>query len=778
MILFPQLLHAYIITGKVVNKNKEAMTGASIVLYKDSTTIAGSTIADETGKFSLTSDAKGETNIKVSMIGSVSSEIKFECFGNNVDLGIIVLSDAPTMLGEVEVVAQNVIEKGSNYIVFPSAKELKQSGTTLDLLEQMQYKLPGLQVNSSLGKVTIENGSAIFQINGRRVDISRIQSLNIDNILRIEYSNVSDIRYGTSVMGVINYITKPVSKGGSIMLNVLGGKGLVNAAFGSTLYYGKSEWTFDYGNSWRDFDKVYNTGTETFIGEQTLINRKFNPTPSSLNYLINKFSIGYTYMHNPTTLFSVSFGGKSNDNKDFTNIFVTQISDQHTSEYKSLSVNHNNNFIPNVDIYFSKRLNKTSKLELNAYGNFISGDIEKALNYQSENIPYSQIGITDNTSWRTGVEALYTKIYQGLETKYGVNYYHNYAENVYVENNGKAQISKQDNNNLYLYGSISGRFNKMTYSAGLGGRYNHTDNRTVSQNIFKFNAKSTINYKLSNKWSLNYLFMFDPTIPSLSQQSNVVQRIDDVSFIAGNPELKTSIYLRNRIFIRYASPKLNVSLWAAHSSNINPIYNRYTYISDKSSLYHGMFMAQSWNANRDDLLNFELQMGYTGTKNLMIYGIAGWDRYTFSSFDNVNPFENFYANINASYAIKNWRFSGRAEIKPRYSLTGNLMKTPERCNVIMAQYRWRDFWFTAGVFNPFGKRGVEYKTKELSTIHPVNSDFYVKNGSNMFTIGVTYRINLGKQFKKAKKGLITMVSIPELIISLKQKLNCNCQGVV
>lgn len=231
MILFPQLLHAYIITGKVVNKNKEAMTGASIVLYKDSTTIAGSTIADETGKFSLTSDAKGETNIKVSMIGSVSSEIKFECFGNNVDLGIIVLSDAPTMLGEVEVVAQNVIEKGSNYIVFPSAKELKQSGTTLDLLEQMQYKLPGLQVNSSLGKVTIENGSAIFQINGRRVDISRIQSLNIDNILRIEYSNVSDIRYGTSVMGVINYITKPVSKGGSIMLNVLGGKGLVNAAF-------------------------------------------------------------------------------------------------------------------------------------------------------------------------------------------------------------------------------------------------------------------------------------------------------------------------------------------------------------------------------------------------------------------------------------------------------------------------------------------------------------------------------------------------------------------
>lgn len=753
-LLIPELISAYTISGKVIDSEKEPMTGASIALYKDSVTIVGSASADIAGVFRLMSDIKGNLSVRISMVGSVPSNIQFESSGNNIDLGIITLASSPTMLGEIVVEAQNVVEKGSNYIVLPTEKEIKQSGTSIDLLENLQYKLPGLQVNSSLDKVTIENGAAIFQINGRIVDYSRIQSLNNDNILRIEYSNVSDIKYGTSVMGVINFVTKPVAKGGSLLINALGGVGYTNGNIGTTFNYGKSEWTLDYGNYWRDFDKVYDTGTESFIGRDMPIVRHRLPVASNLDRLKNNLSIGYTYMHNQATMFAVTLSGKTSDTQQGTNNFVRQLyGEEVQQEYSYTSVNDNENFTPGLDLYFRRQLDKTSKLELNAYGSLSTGDYGTALDYESLTNLYNQCSNTDNTSWRAGGEALYTKSYGKFETKYGVNYYHNYAENLYAENEGELQVSEQNNDNLYVHGSITGRIDKFTYSAGVGGRYYQTDNGNLNQNSFKFNSKVTLNYKINSKLSLNYLFMLDPTMPTLSAQSEVVQRIDDISYRVGNPDLKPSTYLRNRIFIRYATTKLNLSFWAAHSRDIDPIYNRYSYISDKSSRYYNMFMTQSCNANHDDLINFELQAGYTGIKNLMIYGVAGWDRYTFSGFGNINPFENFYANLSASYAIKNWRFSGRVELKPRYSLSGSIMKTPERCNVIMAQYRWRNFWFTAGLMNPFSKRGVLYKTKEMSNVHHLNSDFYVKDAANMIVLGVTYRVNFGDKFKKAKQTL-------------------------
>ena len=754
LMLVPQFLLAYTITGKVIDSEKEPMTGANVILYKDSLVVIGNTSADANGQFSLATDHKGAMRVAISMVGYMNSNVQFESVDQNVDLGAITLNETPEILGEITIVAQNVIENGCNYIVFPSADEIKQSGTSIDLLEQMQYKLPGLQVNSSLNRVTIENGVVIFQINGRQVDYSRIQSLNNDNILRIEYSNVSDIRYGTSVMGVVNFITKPVAKGGSVMANGMAAVGwLTNFNVGGVYNYGKSEWTIDYGNRWRDFDEVYNKGTESFIGRETPIIREHLPEPSILKSLSNSFSVGYSYMYSPATMFAVTFRGNIDNGERITNNAVRQTLGNSVTEYSSVFIDNDKGFSPNLDLYFRHHIDKTSKIEINAYGNMRGGESNSSLEYNSISNIYSQSSSADNSSWRAGTEALYTKAYRSFETKYGVNYYHNYAENQYALNGGKFQISKQNNDNLYMYGSISGRVKNFTYSAGLGGRYYHVDNGNVEQNSFWFNSKATLNYKIDSKWSLNYLFMLDPSMPGLSSQSEIVQRIDDISYQMGNPNLKPSTYFRNRIYMRYATPKVNASLWLAHSRNLDPVYSRYTYISEASNQYYNMFMMQSQNANHDDLLNAELHLSYTGFKNFMIYGVVGWDRYTFSGFGDIEPVDNLYASIQTSYAIKNWRFTSQFDIKPRYSLSGNTLKTPEMCNVIMAQYKWKDFWFTAGIYNPFSNKGVMYKTKELSTIHPVNNEFCLKDGANMVVIGVTYRVNFGKTIKKAKQGL-------------------------
>lgn len=754
VVFMPQIVSAYTISGKVINQSQEPMAGASVVLYKDSTTIAASTLADTNGLFRFSSDINGNLRIRVTMIGTVPVDIRLEGTGHNLDLGVVTLAESPTLLGEVVVETQNVVEKGCNYIVLPTANEIKLSNTSLDLLEMIQYKLPGLQVNSTLQRVTIENGTAVFQINGRQVDFSRILSLNNDNILRIEYSNVSDIRYGTSVMGVINYITKPVAKGGSLLANAMISDGMINSNIGTTLNYGKSEFTLDYDYAYRDFDEVYSTGTEYFIGRNSPLIRKNMPIPSFWDNQMHKLLLGYTYMLNPTTMFAITLSGSMRDNNETINNLKHMIYDAETTEFLSTSVNHNKLKTPKLDIYFRNQLNKTSRIEFNAYGTMSSGDYANSLKYKTSESDYTQHANTDNETWRVGAEALYTKQYSKFETKYGINYYHNYAQNLYVENDGEPQLSKQDNDNMYLHGAISGRIKNATYSAGIGGRYYMTRNGYDTQRTFKLNSKVSVNYKLNKNWSLNYLFMLDPSMPSLASQADVTQRIDDISYRKGNPDLKPSTYLRNRIYVRYATPKFNFSLWAAHSRNNNSIYSDYTYCSDKSSPYYDKFITQSRNAKHDDLINIEANLGFTLAKKLMVYGICGWDRYTFSGFGDIKPFENLYANFNVTYAYKNLRLSGRFEIKPRYNLSGNFMKTPERCNVIMAQYLWKDFRFTVGVFNPFSHRGVLYKTKELSSVHPSNNNYYIKDGANMVMVGVTYRINIGHKYKKAKKELI------------------------
>lgn len=751
--VLPLLVNAYSITGRIIDNSEEPAAGASIALLSDSATVAGGTIADSDGRFVMRTDLTGSLEVKISMIGYATTNIQFDGTGEDVDFGVITLTETPNMLGEIVIEADNVVESGSNYIVYPTAREIAQSRSSVDLLETLQYKLPGLQVNSAINRIKVENGDVIFQINGRKVDFSRIQSLNNDNILRIDYANVSDIRYGTSVMGVINFITKPVAKGGSLLVNTMASLKLADSSVGGTFNYGKSEWSLDYGNIWRDFDKIYSSSTENFIGRRSPVTRENLPKPSSFDNAVNSLSLGYTYMHDESTMLAMTLGGKFSSDKEHTYNQMIQTDEYGSSQYSSSIFNKNHVFNPSMDIYFRKQLNDRSKFEWNVYGNMGSGDYIGTLDYNSDSYNYSQSSATDNTAYRIGSELLYSRSYNNFEMKYGVNYYHNYAKNIYNENVGDEQTSRQNNDNVYVHSSITGRINAFSYSAGIGGRYFHTDNGLNTLDAFKLSGKATLNYKINRYWSVNYLFMLDPSMPSLTSTSNLVQRIDDITYQVGSPDIKASTYFRNRIYVRYATPQVNISLWAAHSRNINPIYNRYTYVSDPQSPHYDFFMVQSNNAKHNDLWNAELNFGFTGIRNLVIYAVGGWDRYSFSGFGDIEPFSKFYANLNVVYALKNWRFLARYDILPRYSLSSNVLSSAERVNAVGVQYSWRDFWFSLYVENPFTKNGVSTKREELSQVHPVVGKTYIKDCANMVMIGVTYRVNFGKSFKKAEQEL-------------------------
>ena len=754
-----QQVYAYDITGQIVDRTDNSeLAGASVVIKTDSVSIVTAVTADEKGKFRVSGITAPDVWIDVQMIGYQGQRTVISGNeGENLNLDVIALTPVQNMLDEVTVTGSSVIQKPDRYLIIPSQKDIERSASSLSLLSTLQMKMPGLYVNEAMQKATIENRTPVYQINGKEVPFSRILTINNDNVLRIEYHDTPDIRYADrGAPGIINFVMRPVQEGGSVTANVMSAvtTGVVNASVGATYNYKKSEWAFNYNTNWRNYDEWQSEGSETFIGKDATLTRTSEAVPSKMSYLNHFINLGYTYMYDLKTMFAATIqtGILSNANNDIFN----RVMDTSGEKYLRQSKSESDRWNPSGDIYFRKQFDKNSKFEVNAFGSMSNGNYDGLLNYTYDNgnPEYHQTNRTENTSWRAGAEALYSRNYSSLTTTYGVKYYRNYAENLYSENMESATLDKLNTDYLYAYGSVVGRWKKLGYSAGIGGIYAHTKEQEREMNAFRPKVNVTLNYQLPRNWSLNYLFIFDPTLPSLSQQSETVQTIDDISVRMGNMSLKPSSWFRNRIYVRYTYKKFTGTFWASHSRTIDPMFNRYTYISDMGNPLYGKFLRQTVNGERDDRINLQLNVGFQNLLNhFSIYGIAGWDRYDFTGFGNINCDKRFYSSIQAQAYFGNWTISADFEITPQYTLSGNRLSRPERWNMVQVQYKWKNWYFSCSVFNPFTQKGSLQETITLSDIHPENYIRSIRDNANMVTLGVVYRMNFGKSLAKFRRTI-------------------------
>ncbi len=754
-----QQVYAYDITGQIVDRTDNSeLAGASVVIKTDSVSIVTAVTADEKGKFRVSGITAPDVWIDVQMIGYQGQRTVISGNeGENLNLDVIALTPVQNMLDEVTVTGSSVIQKPDRYLIIPSQKDIERSASSLSLLSTLQMKMPGLYVNEAMQKATIENRTPVYQINGKEVPFSRILTINNDNVLRIEYHDTPDIRYADrGAPGIINFVMRPVQEGGSVTANVMSAvtTGVVNASVGATYNYKKSEWAFNYNTNWRNYDEWQSEGSETFIGKDATLTRTSEAVPSKMSYLNHFINLGYTYMYDLKTMFAATIqtGILSNANNDIFN----RVMDTSGEKYLRQSKSESDRWNPSGDIYFRKQFDKNSKFEVNAFGSMSNGNYDGLLNYTYDNgnPEYHQTNRTENTSWRAGAEALYSRNYSSLTTTYGVKYYRNYAENLYSENMESATLDKLNTDYLYAYGSVVGRWKKLGYSAGIGGIYAHTKEQEREMNAFRPKVNVTLNYQLPRNWSLNYLFIFDPTLPSLSQQSETVQTIDDISVRMGNMSLKPSSWFRNRIYVRYTYKKFTGTFWASHSRTIDPMFNRYTYISDMGNPLYGKFLRQTVNGERDDRINLQLNVGFQNLLNhFSIYGIAGWDRYDFTGFGNINCDKRFYSSIQAQAYFGNWTISADFEITPQYTLSGNRLSRPERWNMVQVQYKWKNWYFSCSVFNPFTQKGSLQETITLSDIHPENYVRSIRDNANMVTLGVVYRMNFGKSLAKFRRTI-------------------------
>ena len=406
MLLCPSIAEAYTITGQIVDKESGTpLRKAVIIARNDSSKVLAGLNSDQNGQFTT---ANIDCQNVVLEISRENYKTTYFAVSNEtagvIDIGKILLERKTIELQEVEVNAQSVIQKPDRYLIFPSAKEIARSASSLSLLNELKMKMPGLHVNEMLESVTIENRSPVFQINGKEVSFSRILTINNDNVLRIEYHDTPGIRYADrGVPGIINFVMKPRQDGGSVTASVNSAltTGNINANVGGTYYYKKSEWSLNYNNNWRRYDDQRISSTEQFIGRDMPIQRTETGLPSEMGYLTNRISLGYTYMHDANTMLSATIDGVFMNNA-FRNAHSdnTQIYADETYKYKRHYNTDDDVAMPSLDIYFRKQIDKKSKIEIDAFASMSDGDYDRNVNhiYENDADNYYLSSMTQNSS--------------------------------------------------------------------------------------------------------------------------------------------------------------------------------------------------------------------------------------------------------------------------------------------------------------------------------------------------------------------------------------------
>ena len=191
------------IKGRVLDENNVPLDFVNVVLYCDSTFVAGG-ISDAEGLFSIPTDADCDLTAKVSFAG-------YETISSNVpqsgDMGVISLFPSAVELGEVVVKATRPLTsmKGNALVTNVEGSSLAVAGTANDVLVGVPMVVDNGGSIEVFGK-----GSPAIYINGRKVnDLQELSQLNSADIKNVEVITNPGAAYAADVKSVIRIRTKP-----------------------------------------------------------------------------------------------------------------------------------------------------------------------------------------------------------------------------------------------------------------------------------------------------------------------------------------------------------------------------------------------------------------------------------------------------------------------------------------------------------------------------------------------------------------------------------------
>ena len=191
------------VNGQVIGEDNSPIDFANVVLYSDSTYVAG-TITDRNGKFAINQDFYHKLTARISFTGY---EVYTAAVPTSGDMGIITLKPSAVELDEVMVKATRPTTtlKGNALVTTVEGSSLAIAGTANDVLARVPMVVDNDGTLEVFGK-----GTPAVYINGRKVNnLQDLSQLNSQDIKNVEVITNPGSAYAADVKSVIRIRTKP-----------------------------------------------------------------------------------------------------------------------------------------------------------------------------------------------------------------------------------------------------------------------------------------------------------------------------------------------------------------------------------------------------------------------------------------------------------------------------------------------------------------------------------------------------------------------------------------
>lgn len=716
-----------------------AAIGAVCQLKSGDKFLLGAT-TDTDGSFTLQTDNRDMLTLEIKSAGCSPAEIRVPAGTKDLNVGDVYLSSGLT-LGEVEITGSHTVDARGRTIIYPSGSEIRSSMSAVSLLQKMP--LPGLDANPMTRTLQVDGGTPMILINGIPSTIEDFNALQPKDISKIEFSRMTPARYADrGTHGLISITLKKRNDGGSIYL---WGRsaftcGFMDGTVKGSYHQGPSEFSVRYNPSWRNYQKVYDRTTESYIapGFRTdLSSEDRNP----FNYLMNPVTVKYNYAPSARTLFSATFTLNSLTSKSRYEGFSA---DSHLGDYEWASRKKQNSLTPSVDLFLHHDFNDNNSLEVELVGTINNTDMRRTNDFYLS-VPTTYTNDIDSRRRSLIAEVSYIHRFAGgTELSMGYQNTISHSKNTYLLSGHKPTLRE---NNNYVYAQVSHQFGKLYVSASTGMKMFWTRNDLVSRNFIRNRSLVQASYQIDQRWNVQAYFLNAPNIPSLTSLTDYPQQMSPYLVYNGNPKLKVS-----EIFVYQIQPSLKLKKFTA-ALNVNYANTKNTPISDLSYMGDGAFLSQTVNAKSDNCFQTSLYLQLSDLNGFGI-GVSGkYERYHCAGEGWSNTLNTYEVAGSVWWTHKGWTISYYGRIPGKY-LYGHEVGKGENGNSFSVGYKPDKHWdISVSWWNCFDPKGFKYPQWNISAINPSATQRWIKDNGNMISLDVSYTADFGSIFRSARRKL-------------------------
>lgn len=648
--------------------------------------------------------------------------------------------DKIVTLNEVVVESAKVINKADGQIIYPTEAQKKSSSNGYGILQKLS--LPYIRIDAITHTITaIDNkGGVQLRIDGIIADKPELLSLDPKRVRRIEFINAPGVRYGDGIAYVINFVTYRTANGYTLgadltpSLTTIQGDGTIYGKWNS----GKSELSLSYSLSGYKQKSIRNEEKARYtLNDGTCYTIERNDVETLRKALAHNIKLTYNLADTTAYVFQVSLSEAIQHTPG--NYSLKRITDGST-QYNATYQERNHISSPILDLYFFRQLTARQSITANTVGTYIATDKK---NYFDEGAPYQYT--VDGKSKSLLAEAIYENRLKPFTLSAGINYRYKHTQNDY-RGDASAPTTLQQNT-FYAFTEIAGALRSLRYSLGLGGSGIHYRQANHDYTFWTFRPKATIAYNIAQGLQASYTFQTQERTSRIAMTSDVAIRTNSMEWIAGSPNLKPARDTEHQLRLIYNDQRISSFIEGYYKRCDKPNMAHYERTADNQFVYTQM------NQKEIDLLNITAYTSYwLLPERLQIAAYGGLNR----CFNYGNDYTHLYtswfyaASINAY--LGHFSLRGYTDNGSRFLESEN-KGFNEAYTQLSAAYQYKNWQFSLTWSNPFDHHHKTYQAELLNrNLHKLSTG-YNRDGGNLVSLNITWRLSRGKAHRSAEKTI-------------------------